>query len=169
MDIEELNGQSWYLAQYITGGKNRERLFDWLSDQSVMPWTPLTIRTIRRTDKVNCSRRYITPLFPGYFFLKANLDTQPVDRFRRHSAFRRFVMNGAQIAPLRSAVIEDLMKLYPEPSLAPGAQEKLRKSSDTWLSDEQYRFLIRMEQEPLPTSRVALLMQLVFEPGLLGF
>ncbi len=169
MDIEEFNGQSWYLAQYITGGKNRERLFEWLSVQSVTPWTPLTIRTIRRTDKVNCSRRYITPLFPGYFFLKANLDTQPMDKIRRHSAFRRFVMNGAQIAPLRSVVVEGLMKLYPEPSLAPGAQEKLREFSDTKLSDGQYRYLLFMEQESCPTSRVALLMQLVFEPRLLGY
>lgn len=169
MDIEEFNEQSWYLAQYITGGKNRERLFDWLSDQSVTPWTPLTIKFIRRTDKVNCSRRYISPLFPGYFFLKANLVTQPVDKIRRHSAFRRFVMNGAQISPLRSAVVEGLMKLYPEPSLAPGAQEKLRESSDTWLSGGQYQYLLRLEQDPRPTSRVELLMQLAFEPGLLGF
>jgi transcription antitermination factor NusG len=169
MDIEEVNNQSWYLAQHFTGGTNRERLFDWLSDQSIPYWTPLTIRTTRRTDKINCSRRYITPLFPGYFFLKANLDTQPVHKIRRHSAFRGFVMNGAQIAPLRSAVVEGLMKLYPDPSRAPKEHKKLRTPSDIWLSDEQYQYLLRMDQDPRPTSRVALLMQLAFEPNLLGF
>jgi hypothetical protein len=61
MDIEELNGQSWYLAQYITGGTNREKLFRWLSEQHITPWTPLTIRTIRRTDKINCIRKRISP------------------------------------------------------------------------------------------------------------
>lgn len=169
MDIEELNGQCWYLAQYITGGKNRERLFDWLSDQNITPWTPLTIRTLRRADKVNCSRRYVSPLFPGYFFLKANLATQPVDKIRRHSAFCGFVMNGSQIAPLRPSVVEGLMKLHPDISLAPEAQVELKAASGAWLSGEQYQYLIRMEQDPRPVSRVALLMQLVFEPNLLGF
>lgn len=169
MDIEELNGQRWYLAQYITGGKNRERLFDWLSDQNITPWTPLTIRTIRRADKVNCSRRYVSPLFPGYFFLKANLATQPVDKIRRHSAFCGFVMNGSQIAPLRPSVVEGLMKLHPDISLAPEARVELKAASGAWLSGEQYQYLIRMEQDPRPVSRVALLMQLVFEPNLLGF
>ncbi|WP_337263715.1 MULTISPECIES: transcription termination/antitermination NusG family protein [unclassified Serratia (in: enterobacteria)] len=169
MDIEELNGQSWYLAQYISGGKNRERLFDWLCDQHITPWTPLTIRTLHRTDKINCTRKRISPLFPGYFFLKANLATQTVDKIRRHSAFCGFVMNGSQIAPLRSAVVEGLMKLHPNPTLAPEAQDELESASRVWLTTAQYQYLLRMEQDPHPVSRVTLLMKLVFEPCLLGF
>nr|WP_142017654.1 transcription termination/antitermination NusG family protein [Serratia fonticola] len=169
MDIDELNGQCWYLAQYITGGKNRERLFDWLSDQHITPWTPLTIRTIRRADKINCSRKHILPLFPGYFFLKANLATQTVDKIRRHSAFCSFVMNGSQIAPLRASVVEGLMKLHPDPTLNPEARDELEAASHTWLTTTQYQYLLRMEQDSRPVSRVALLMKLVFEPSLLGF
>lgn len=169
MDIEELNGQCWYLAQYITGGKNRERLFDWLSEQHITPWTPLTIKTIRRTDKINCSRKQISPLFPGYFFLKANLATQTVDTVRRHSAFCSFVMNGSQIAPLRPSVVQGLMKLHPDPELSLVAQDELKAASQTWLTPAQYQYLLRMEQDSRPVSRVALLMQLVFEPSLAGF
>ncbi|WP_370546719.1 transcription termination factor NusG (plasmid) [Edwardsiella tarda] len=168
MNIEELNGQSWYLAQYITGGKNRERLFDWLSEQQITPWTPLTVRTIRRTDKINCVRRFVTPLFPGYFFLKANLAIQTVDKIRRHLAFCGFVMNGSQLAPLRPSIVTGLMKQYPT-RLNSIAEDEITAAADTWLTHKQYQYLLHLEQHPHTTSRVALLMQLVFEPSLLGF
>jgi len=169
MNIAELNGQCWYLAQYITGGKNREHLFDWLSEQQIVPWTPLTIRTIRRTDKVICTRKRISPLFPGYFFLKANLSIQPVDTIRRHSAFCGFVMNGSQVAPLQTSVVTGLMKLYPDPTLNQSASDELEAASRFLLSDSQYQYLLKLEQETRPVSRNSLLMNLVFEPGLRGF
>lgn len=40
MNIEQLEHYQWFLAQYITGGRNREHLFDWLSEQRIIPWTP---------------------------------------------------------------------------------------------------------------------------------
>ncbi|MFI0489771.1 MAG: hypothetical protein ACH344_11005 [Yersinia sp. (in: enterobacteria)] len=48
MDIEELNGQSWYLAQYITGGKNREKLFGWLSEQQCSYTTQYATAAVSR-------------------------------------------------------------------------------------------------------------------------
>ena len=169
MDIEKLHGKNWYLAQYITGGKNRENLFSWLSELDVTPWTPLKVNLIRRTDKICSYRRRIAPLFPGYFFLKANLDTQPVDIIRRHSAFCSFVMNGSQIAPLQSSVVSGLMKLHPDPTLNCNASLELEAASKIRLSDSQYQYLLNLEQETQPVSRVALLMNLVFEPGQQGF
>ncbi|WP_413449706.1 transcription termination/antitermination NusG family protein [Erwinia sp. LJJL01] len=169
MNFEQINGQNWYLAQYITGGKNRERLFDWLSDQQITPWTPLTVKTIPRADKVNCVRKRISPLFPGYFFLKANLATQPVAQIRTHSAFCGFVMSGSQIAPMRPLVVEGLMMLHPDPTLCPEARDELQEASQKHLTAAQYHSLLRMEQDARPVSNVALLMQLVFEPGSLGF
>lgn len=169
MDIKELNGQSWYLAQYITGGKNREKLFGWLSEQHITPWTPLTVKTLKRTDKINCLRRRISPLFPGYFFLKANLATQPIDTIRRHSAFCGFVMNGSQISPLRPLIVEGLMKRHPDPALCPHASSELESASRSWLTSTQYQYLLRIEQDPQPVSRMMLLMKLVFEPGQQGF
>lgn len=169
MDLEKLNGQNWYLAQYITGGKNRENLFSWLSDLDVTPWTPLKVSFTRRSDKICSYRRRIAPLFPGYFFLKANLATQPVDIIRRHSAFCSFVMNGSQIAPLQPSVVTGLMKLHPDPTLNLSATEELEAASQTRLSDSQYQYLLNLDQETRPVSRVALLMNLVFEPGQQGF
>ncbi|PKH19354.1 transcription termination factor NusG [Enterobacterales bacterium CwR94] len=169
MNIEQIDGRNWYLAQYISGGKNRERLFDWLSDQQIIPWTPLTVKTVRRADKINCVRKRISPLFPGYFFLKANLATQPVAKIRTHSAFCGFVMTGSQIAPMRSLVVEGLMKLHPDPSLNLDAKNELSVAADTWLTNQQYQYLLNLERESRPVSRVALLMQLVFEPNTRGF
>lgn len=169
MDLERLNGQNWYLAQYITGGQNREKLFSWLSERYITPWTPLTISVTRRSDKLNCYRRRVSPLFPGYFFLKANLSTQPVDTIRRHSAFCGFVMTGTQIAPLQDTVVTGLMKLHPDPTLNPSACDELRAASDAWLSAPQYEYLLNLERQPQPVSRVALLMQLVSDPALQGF
>lgn len=169
MNIEQLHEQNWYLAQYMTGGQNRERLFAWLSELHITPWTPLTINTVRRTDKPHSYRRRITPLFPGYFFLKANLAIQPVDAIRRHSAFCGFVMKGSQIAPLPSSVVTGLMKLHPDPSLNRRASEELRAASKTWLSDSQYQYLLNLDQETRPLSRIAMLMNLVSDPGRQGF
>lgn len=50
MNIEHIYNQKWYLAQYITGGKNRENLFSWLGERHIIPWTPLTITQIKRAD-----------------------------------------------------------------------------------------------------------------------
>lgn len=41
MNIEQLEQYQWFLARYITGGRNRELLFSWLSEQHIVPWTPL--------------------------------------------------------------------------------------------------------------------------------
>lgn len=169
MDIEKPHGQNWYLAQYMTGGKNRENLFSWLSELDVTPWTPLKVNLVRRSDKICSYRRRIAPLFPGYFFLKANLATQSVDTIRRHSAFYGFVMKGSQIAQLQSSVVTGLMKLHPDPALNQNASEELKAASQTNLSDSQYQYLLNLEQEIRPVSRVSLLMNLVFEPGQQGF
>ncbi|PDU92866.1 transcription termination factor NusG, partial [Escherichia coli] len=46
MNISELHQRNWYLAQYIPAGKNREHLFSWLSEQHVLPWTPLILKKV---------------------------------------------------------------------------------------------------------------------------
>lgn len=169
MDLQNLHEQNWYLAQYITGGKNRENLFTWLTELNVTPWTPLKVHRVRRSDKVCCYRQRIAPLFPGYFFLKADFASQPVDTIRRHSAFCGFVMTGSEITPVQSSVVTGLMKLHPDPTLNMSASEELEAASTAWLSNSQYEYLLNMEQESRPVSRISLLMNLVFDPGQQGF
>ncbi|HFP3856643.1 TPA: transcription termination factor NusG, partial [Escherichia coli] len=91
LNISELHQRNWYLAQYIPAGKNREHLFSWLSEQHVLPWTPLILKKVRRTDKVCGYRRHIHAVFPGYFFLKADPERHSFTHLRRHSAFLDFV------------------------------------------------------------------------------
>ncbi|EPB7192859.1 transcription termination factor NusG, partial [Escherichia coli] len=100
MNIEHLNNRNWYLAQYNTAGKNRESLFSWLNEQNVVPWTPLITRKIRRADSRCCHRERIFAIFPGYFFILANFNIQPVSALRRHSAFIDFVKFGGEIKPV---------------------------------------------------------------------
>src|SRR5699024_11385017 len=42
-------------------------------------------------------RERIFAIFPGYFFILANFDIQPVSALRRHSAFIDFVKFGGEI------------------------------------------------------------------------
>ncbi|WP_276328273.1 transcription termination/antitermination NusG family protein, partial [Enterobacter hormaechei] len=116
MNIETVCNQQWYLALYITGGKNRENLFDWLHDRRITPWTPLSLTQIRRADAPHVFRKRISAVFPGYFFLKADFESQKIDMIRAHSAFCDFVKFGSKIAPVNTRVVEALMKKYPDPT-----------------------------------------------------
>ena len=145
MNIEHLNNRNWYLAQYNTAGKNRESLFSWLNEQNVVPWTPLITRKIRRADSRRCYRERIFAIFPGYFFILANFDIQPVSALRRHSAFIDFVKFGGEIKPVNKDIVDGLMKIYPDPVLNPGAREELNAASSIWLTKAQYQYLLRME------------------------
>ncbi|WP_387691583.1 transcription termination factor NusG [Photorhabdus sp. RM71S] len=163
MKIEHLHNQQWYLAQYITGGKNREHLFDWLSNQHMVPWTPLTIKRVKRSDKLCCYRKRIAAVFPGYFFLKANFDIHNIATVRCHSAFCDFVHFGGGISPVRPRLVEALMKTYPEPELNPAAKEEIIAASDLWLTKEQYNYLLHLEEITQPISRISMLYKLVFQ------
>nr|WP_290430141.1 hypothetical protein [Shigella sonnei] len=101
LNISELHQRNWYLAQYIPTGKNREHLFSWLSEQHVLPWTPLILKKVRRTDKVCGYRRHIHAVFPGYFFLKADPESHSFTHLRRHSAFLDFVKMAGEIKTVR--------------------------------------------------------------------
>lgn len=161
MDISQLLNQQWYLAQYLTTGKSREMLFDWLTDLSVTPWTPLKESRIRRSDKVCSYRKKINAVFPGYFFLKADLKFQPVSTIKRHSAFIDFVSFGSEPYPVNRAIIDGLMKMYPDPLFNPGAREELEAASQRWLTSAQYQHLLQLENEHHPISRISLLLELV--------
>lgn len=91
MNIEQLEQYQWFLARYITGGRNRELLFSWLSEQHIVPWTPLKISHFRRSDKRDCYRKRITPVFPGYFFLKANFEVHSIASIRCHTESPRII------------------------------------------------------------------------------
>lgn len=169
MDIQSICDQQWYLAVYITGGKNREKLFNWLADQRIIPWTPLTLTRIQRTDKPNACRRRINAVFPGYFFLKANFDYQNINNIRAHSAFCDFVKTGNQINPVNPSVVDALMKVYPDPSLQPAAIDELNSASNTWLTKRQYQHLLQLENTPHPVSRIAMLLELINQPASHGY
>lgn len=169
MNIPQLFNQQWYLAQYLTTGKNRELLFDWLIDLSVTPWTPLKESLIRRSDKVCGYRRRINAVFPGYFFLKADLNCQPVSTIKRHSAFIDFVSFGSEPCHVNTAVVDGLMRMYPEPVLNPGAREELNTASQRRLTNAQYQHLLQLENEPHPMSRISLLLELVRRADVDGF
>lgn len=158
MNIEHLNNRNWYLAQYNTAGKNRESLFSWLNEQNVVPWTPLITRKIRRADSRCCYRERIFAIFPGYFFILANFDIQPVSALRRHSAFIDFVKFGGEIKPVNKDIVDGLMKIYPDPVLNPGAREELNAASSIWLTKAQYQYLLRMENTLQPESRIPIQM-----------
>ncbi|MCZ5683257.1 hypothetical protein O5550_00010 [Escherichia coli] len=111
MNISELHQRNWYLAQYIPAGKNREHLFSWLSEQHVLPWTPLILKKVRRTDKVCGYRRHIHAVFPGYFFLKADPERHNFTHLRRHSAFLNFVKMAGEIKTVREDIVQSLMKV----------------------------------------------------------
>ncbi|EJF0242671.1 transcription termination factor NusG [Citrobacter koseri] len=167
--MQILNDRQWYLAQYITGGKNRENLFGWLHEQKITPWTPLTVKTIKRSDKINGYRKRITTVFPGYFFLKANFEHHNITHIRMHSAFSDFVAFGRQIKPVDSGVVERLMKYFPEPDSHTLAKAELEAASAIWLTRAQYDFMVNMENDPMPLSRSAMLMDLVYHSGKYGF
>ncbi len=155
MNIEHLNNRNWYLAQYNTAGKNRESLFSWLNEQNVVPWTPLITRKIRRADSRCCYRERIFAIFPGYFFILANFDIQPVSALRRHSAFIDFVKFGGEIKPVNKDIVDGLMKIYPDPVLNPGAREELNAASSIWLTKAQYQYLLRMENTLYMSKKTA--------------
>lgn len=169
MNIQDICNQQWYLALYITGGNNREKLFSWLSDQSIIPWTPLTVKKICRSDAPHVFRKRISAVFPGYFFLKANFEYHKIDQVRAHSAFCDFVKFGSQIAPVKNTVVDALMKIFPDPSLQPAAKGELEIASNVWLTKNQYRRLIQLEKLPHPESRISMLYDLVMQSESHGF
>lgn len=169
MNIQDICNQQWYLALYITGGKNRERLFDWLTDQNVVPWTPLTVKKIPRSDKPHVFRRRVCAVFPGYFFLKANFDYHNINNIRMHSAFCDFVKLGRQIAPVNHSVVDALMKIYPDPTYHPAAQAELEAASDIWLTKRQYKHLLQIDNTGHPVSRIAMLLDLINQPESHGY
>ncbi|EHB4371258.1 TPA: transcription termination factor NusG [Escherichia coli] len=167
LNISELHQRNWYLAQYIPAGKNREHLFSWLSEQHVLPWTPLILKKVRRTDKVCGYRRHIHAVFPGYFFLKADPERHAFTHLRRHSAFLGFVKMAGEIKTVREDIVQSLMKVYPDPALNPAAREELDAASTLWLTKARYQYLLRLDAQPLPESRIALLLHLVSDDGAL--
>lgn len=105
MNIETVCNQQWYLALYITGGKNRENLFDWLHDRRITPWTPLSLTQIRRADAPHVFRKRTSAVFPGYFFLKANFEFQKVEK---SFYFDRFSVVRGRDTPLSKATLRTL-------------------------------------------------------------
>lgn len=67
LNISELHQRNWYLAQYIPAGKNREHLFSWLSEQHVLPWTPLILKRSAARIKSVVTVDIYTPCFPVTF------------------------------------------------------------------------------------------------------
>lgn len=169
MNIEDIHNQQWYLAQYATGGKKREHLFDWLSDQHIAPWTPLVITKVKRSDKPNVFRKRVSAVFPGYFFLKANFEYHKIETIKKHSSFCDFVKFGSKISPIKGTVVKGLMKKYPDPTLHPAAQGELEAASEIWLTKNQYRFLTQLDKTEQPISRTAMLFDLIMHSDSYGF
>jgi len=169
MNIQDICNQQWYLALYISGGRNRENLFDWLSDRHIIPWTPLTLTQIKRADSPTAFRKKITAVFPGYFFLKANFEYHKIDTVRRHSAFCDFIKFGSQITPLKDGAVEALMAKYPDPSLNPAARSELETASKTRLSKMQYNYLMQMDRTPHHISRTGMLLEMLRHAESFGF
>ncbi|EAQ3782920.1 transcription termination factor NusG [Salmonella enterica] len=162
MNIEQLEQYQWFLARYITGGRNRELLFDWLSEQHIVPWTPLKISHFRRSDKRDCYRKRITPVFPGYFFLKANFEVHSIASIRCHTAFCDFVHFGGTIRPVRPMVVEALMSTWVDPTLNRAAQAELEAASHLQLTQKQYDYLLDLDMTTEPVSRISMLYDLAF-------
>ncbi len=169
MNIETVCNQQWYLALYITGGKNRENLFDWLHDRRITPWTPLSLTQIRRADAPHVFRKRISAVFPGYFFLKADFESQKIDMIRAHSAFCDFVKFGSKIAPVNTRVVEALMKKYPDPTHHPAARAELEAASDIWLTKSQYKRRTQLDKTDHPISRTAMLFDMITHADAWGF
>ncbi|MGJ3289510.1 transcription termination/antitermination NusG family protein [Klebsiella sp. PL-2018] len=148
----------WYLAQHITTGKQRQLLFAWLSEQRVTPWTPLVATSSPRADRENGCRNRISQVFPGYFFLQADLSVHSVSTLRRHSAFLDFVSFGSGPCTVSDRVVEELMSLYPE-----DATPRTRCSHPP-LTRAQYSHLIRLENNTQPVSRISMLLDLIRQP-----
>ncbi|EEU4485178.1 transcription termination factor NusG [Escherichia coli] len=165
MTTEQISDYRWYLARHITAGKKREALFGWLSDRDMYPWTPLYIRMIRRTDTVFSFRRQIAPVFPGYFFLKADFNIHSVSAIRQHTAFIDFVRFGNRIPEVHNSIVDGLMMIYPDPAPDSGVCEALDTASDR-LTPAQYQYLLHLEDLPRPVSRISMLLELV-QKGLL--
>lgn len=169
MNIQDISNQKWYLALYITGGRNRENLFDWLDDQNIIPWTPLTLTKIKRADAPHVFRKRVSAVFPGYFFLKANFEYHKIDTVRSHSAFCDFVKFGSKITPVKNSVVDGLMKVFPDPTLQPAARNELETAANIWLTKNQYRHLIQLENMSHPVSRISMLYDLITHSESHGF
>ncbi|HDG1684012.1 TPA: transcription termination factor NusG [Kluyvera ascorbata] len=169
MNIQDICNQHWYLALYITGGRNREKLFDWLSDLDVTAWTPMTLTKIPRSDKPHVFRKRVSAVFPGYFFLKANFDFHNINKIRMHSAFCDFVKLGRQIAPVSPTVVDALMKVYPDPAFHPAVRTERESASDVWLTKQQYQHLMHIDSTAHPVSRIAMLLDLINHPESHGY
>jgi transcription antitermination factor NusG len=161
-----LSTPQWYLARHVASANHREQLFKWLKALSVEAWTPLQVTKRKRTDSLTAHRIIISAVYPGYFFLKVNFSTQPIETIRRHSAFCGFVKCGSKIVSIQPSVIARLMKLHPEPSPNHLDKDNLITSS-VKLTNVQYQYLVDLETMP-HTSRIAILMNLVAELGQKG-
>ncbi|EDW6064596.1 transcription termination factor NusG [Salmonella enterica subsp. enterica serovar Oslo] len=162
MNIEQLEQYQWFLARHITGGRNRELLFNWLSEQHIVPWTPLKVLHFRRSDKRHSYRKRITPVFPGYFFLKTNFEVHSIASIRCHTAFCDFVHFGGTIRPVRPMVVEALMRIWADPTLNSAAQTELEAASHLWLTQKQYDYLLNLDMTTQPVSRITMLYDLAF-------
>ncbi|HFV1354802.1 TPA: transcription termination factor NusG, partial [Escherichia coli] len=109
----------------------------------------------------------IHAVFPGYFFLKADPERHSFTHLRRHSAFLNFVKMAGEIKTVREDIVQSLMKVYPDPALNPAAREELDAASTLWLTKARYQYLLRLDAQPLPESRIALLLHLVSDDGAL--
>ncbi|EDF0514014.1 conjugal transfer protein TraB [Salmonella enterica subsp. enterica serovar Enteritidis] len=76
---------------------------------------------------------------------------------------------GSTITPVCNRIVDGLMKVYPDPALNPGAREALEAASRVWLTQVQYQHLLRLENNPVPASRISMLLELVFNAGNHGF
>ncbi|EOX2496624.1 hypothetical protein ACPDQS_005164, partial [Escherichia coli] len=52
-----------------------------------------------------------------------------------------------------------------DPALNPAAREELDAASTLWLTKARYQYLLRLDAQPLPESRIALLLHLVSDNG----
>ncbi|EIN9311907.1 transcription termination factor NusG, partial [Salmonella enterica] len=102
------------------------------------------------------------PVFPGYFFLKANFEIHNITHIRRHSAFCDFVHVGRAIIPVRPGIVEALMKTWPDPTLNSAARTELEAASGLNLTARQYDYLLAIDRTTQPVSRITMLYDLVF-------
>lgn len=79
-----LSTSQWYLARHVAAANHRKQLFKWLKALSVETWTPLQVTKRKRTDFLTAHRIRISAVYPGYFLLKVNFFTQPIETIRRH-------------------------------------------------------------------------------------
>lgn len=157
MDLDA-SGRKWYLARHNISGC-RDNLFQWLLLLSVEPWTPLEIRSTRRSDSRVSYRKRVCEVFPGYFFLNADLSVQPASIIKKHSAFVEFVHFGNGLAHIASSIVEQLRDIYPD--IISDADSVNQDAPPSALTDAQYNFLLRLNESSHTASRIGLLFEMI--------